>query len=78
MQVGTNAEIRIADNGPGLPENGLQTMLQPFERGQVSKALRGNGLGLAIAQAIVHFHGGDIRLINNSPGLTVAIQLPMA
>lgn len=77
-RAGGAAIVRISDNGPGLPHDQLETMLQPFERGQASKNVRGNGLGLAIAQAIVHFHGGDLRLSNNSPGLMVEIVLPLA
>lgn len=75
---GKEAFIRISDDGPGLPHEQLETVLQPFERGQASVHVKGNGLGLAVAQSIVQFHGGDLRLTNNMPGLMVEIRLPMA
>jgi hypothetical protein len=77
MQTDEQAVVRISDNGPGLPQDQLETMLQPFERGPASKSVRGHGLGLTIAHAIVHFHGGDLRLSNNAPGLLVEIELPI-
>ncbi len=73
---GQDALIQISDNGPGLPKDQLESVLQPFERGQASAKVKGNGLGLAIAQSIVQFHGGDLRLINKLPGLIVEIRLP--
>ena len=77
FQDGKEVFIRISDDGPGLPHEQLETVLQPFERGQASAHVKGNGLGLAVAQSIVHFHGGDLRLTNNMPGLMVEIRLPM-
>jgi signal transduction histidine kinase len=72
------AVLRVADNGPGLAPNERARVLQPFERGATSEAVRGSGLGLAIAQAIVRFHRGDLRLVDNRPGLVVEVRLPLA
>lgn len=71
----SDAIIRISDDGPGLPQDQVERVLRPFERGANSSAT-GSGLGLAIAQAIAHFHGGDLNLSNASPGLTVEVRLP--
>lgn len=71
----TEAIIRISDDGPGLPLDQVQRVLLPFERG-TNKSTAGNGLGLAIAQAIANFHDGDLSLTNASPGLTVEVRLP--
>ncbi len=50
-------EVRIADNGPGIPESILGTIFQPF----VSYGKEnGTGLGLAVVQKMVQDHGGDI------------------
>jgi signal transduction histidine kinase len=76
IRFGTDAIIRICDNGPGLPNDQIQRVLHPFERGEAGCAVKGTGLGLTIAQAIAHFHGGDLTLSNGAPGLTVEIRLP--
>ncbi|MGH9402412.1 MAG: sensor histidine kinase [Terriglobia bacterium] len=50
-------EVRIADNGPGIPEPILETVFQPFvSHGKEN----GTGLGLAIVQKMVQDHGGSI------------------
>jgi two-component system OmpR family sensor kinase len=71
--------ISILDNGPGAPPDVLQQMFTPFFRGgQTPSNPEGHGLGLAIAQRVVHTHGGSIRAENRSTGgLCVRIMLPM-
>ena len=58
---GSEALIRISDNGEGIPAEHLGHIFERFHQvpGQPSEG-RGNGLGLAIAQGIVHAHGGRI------------------
>lgn len=75
-RCGDSALIAIGDNGPGLPGADRDRVLLPFERGRGVGARRGNGLGLAIAQAIVRFHEGSLELADNAPGLQVRISLP--
>jgi two-component system sensor histidine kinase KdpD len=67
-------QVRVADQGPGIPRDQRDRVFQPFVRGQSST---GTGLGLAIARAIVEAHGGKIR-IGASPGggTAVVIELP--
>ncbi|MBI4475185.1 MAG: HAMP domain-containing histidine kinase [Acidobacteria bacterium] len=61
-------EIRIVDNGPGVPESIREKLFQPF----VSYGKQnGTGLGLAIAQKIFQDHGGDAWLESTAPGRTV-------
>lgn len=75
-------EIAIEDNGPGIPEEQKDAMLQPFVRGDAARGMNeatGFGLGLAIARAVVEKHGGTLELINRKPtGLTAKITLPDA
>jgi signal transduction histidine kinase len=60
-------EVRIADNGPGIPESVLHTIFQPF----VSYGKdNGTGLGLAIAQKMVEDQGGLIQVEQTGPGGT--------
>ena len=61
-------EIRIADNGPGIPAAIRDRLFQPF----VSYGKQnGIGLGLAIGQKILQDHGGDASLESTEPGRTV-------
>ena len=53
--------VTVLDRGPGVPEAMRERMFQPFVRLEGTEAVRGVGLGLAIARRAVHLHGGDIR-----------------
>lgn len=80
VRTGSEAEIRIADRGRGLPERQLEAMFQPFERGDPSRnrATGGIGLGLSIARAIAQEHGGSLILANRTGGGLEAIcRLPI-
>ncbi|MEQ6203446.1 ATP-binding protein [Sulfitobacter sp. HNIBRBA2951] len=73
------AIIAVEDNGPGIPADRIDTMFQPFTRGDDSRSAEtgGAGLGLSIARSIINAHGGRIRL-ENSPegGLRATVSLP--
>jgi signal transduction histidine kinase len=77
---GNEAVIRIADEGPGIPEGDLDRMLEPFTRGDPSRnrATGGAGLGLTLARAIAEQHGGSLRLRNREggAGLIAELRLP--
>lgn len=68
------AVIRIADDGPGIPERIRARLFQPF----VSAAgPEGTGLGLSIARELAAGHRGDLRLIETGPaGTTFELTLP--
>jgi signal transduction histidine kinase len=69
-------EIRIADNGPGIPESIRDKLFQPFVS---SGKETGIGLGLTVVQRIVHDHGGEVYLERTGPsGTTFALVLPNA
>lgn len=60
--------VRVADNGPGVPESVRKALFQPFvSEGKAS----GIGLGLALAHKIAQEHGGEVRLERSEPGKTV-------
>ena len=72
-------KIVIDDQGPGIPEDQIDRMFQPFVRLEESRSgeTGGIGLGLAIARSIIRGHGGDIRLENREGGgLRASITLP--
>jgi two-component system, OmpR family, sensor histidine kinase KdpD len=52
--------VTVDDEGPGLPPGDPARLFDKFHRGSGEGAVAGVGLGLAICQAIVHAHGGDI------------------
>jgi two-component system sensor histidine kinase CpxA len=74
------ALLSVRDHGPGVPEDSLQTIFQPFYRiNGDGEATGGNGLGLAIAAEAIRLHRGTIRAENLRPtGLEIIIQLPVA
>ncbi|MDY0241852.1 MAG: ATP-binding protein, partial [Rhodospirillaceae bacterium] len=77
---GRTAAFIIEDNGPGIPEAELSRVTQPFYRleGSRNRDTGGMGLGLAITQAIVQSHGGELRLENRAGGgLRASILLPL-
>lgn len=72
-------QVIIEDNGPGIPESNQQDVFRPFYRLDASRNLDkgGVGLGLSIAQDVVHQHGGTIQLGKSQlGGLKVVVQLP--
>jgi two-component system sensor histidine kinase CpxA len=74
------ALLSVRDHGPGVPEDSLETIFQPFYRiNGDPEAMGGNGLGLAIASEAIRMHRGTIRAENLRPtGLEIIIQLPAA
>lgn len=72
-------QICIRDEGPGIPENELERVFEPFHRLEVSRSrdTGGTGLGLSIARNIARAHGGDI-VLRNLPqgGLEAVLTLP--
>lgn len=72
----------ISDEGPGIPSQELDNVLEPFRRLEDSRSRHtgGTGLGLSIARMIVEKHGGTMTLSNKSApasGLVVQIDLPL-
>jgi len=79
--AGDWVEIRVADNGPGIPPEDRDRLFTKFARGwreRPGKA-KGSGLGLVISAQIVRAFGGDIRLERCGPaGTTFCVALPLA
>jgi two-component system, OmpR family, sensor histidine kinase CpxA len=77
---GPEARVMVSDSGPGVPEDALGKMFEPFYRLDDSRGrlTGGAGLGLAITERAVRFHGGRVSAANRTGGgLTVEIRLPL-
>jgi len=75
------AILAVADSGPGIPEDRISEMLNPFTRMEQSRSrdTGGTGLGLAIVRAITSAEGGRLHLANRPEGgLLVELSLPLA
>ena len=70
-------EIAVRDTGPGIPPEEVPHLFDRFYRSDRSRHLPGNGLGLSLARAVAHAHGGDI-LVESIPGTgtTFTLSLP--
>ncbi|MGH7806064.1 MAG: sensor histidine kinase [Candidatus Binatia bacterium] len=71
---GGDAEIVVADDGPGIPPADRERIFEPFFT--TSRASGGTGLGLAIARAVAKAHGGRIELEPSEVGSCFRIVLP--
>jgi two-component system, OmpR family, sensor histidine kinase KdpD len=60
VPAGDFVQLSVEDDGPGLPAGDPARLFDKFQRGSGEGAVVGVGLGLAIAQAIVRAHGGEI------------------
>lgn len=76
-QLDNDAVITIADNGPGIPAEERERVFRRFYRLDRSRSTAGNGLGLSMVAAVVTMHQGQIRLMDNDPGLKTVMQFPL-
>lgn len=68
--------VRIADNGPGIPDDRKESI---FGKGEKGLASPGTGLGLYLVRTLVNQYGGNVWAANNDPtGTTFVVQLPIA
>ncbi|MGV3730219.1 MAG: sensor histidine kinase [Sphingopyxis sp.] len=77
---GGQARIIVSDDGPGLTDEQIRTLIEPFARGEQSRnrATGGAGLGLSIAREIAEGEGGTLTLANRAGGgLDAVIALPV-
>ncbi len=67
-------QIKVSDDGPGIPDKALQHLFEPFAG---SAKAGGTGLGLSIAMELVTAHGGELTVEKTGPDGTVfVIRLP--
>ncbi len=80
IRVRDQIELRVSDEGPGLPEGDLRRVFERFYRVDKSRSRDpgGTGLGLAIVRHLVELHGGRVEATNRpGGGATFVVRLPM-
>jgi two-component system, OmpR family, sensor histidine kinase CpxA len=78
-EKGAEAVIRVLDSGPGVPNEALEKIFEPFYRLDDARNRKtgGAGLGLSIADRAIKLHGGQVRASNRlEGGLEVEIRIP--
>jgi signal transduction histidine kinase len=78
-RVGTEVEISVKDDGPGVPHEQLEHIFERFTRGDagLTQRVAGTGLGLAISKSLVELHGGTIGAQSvPGEGSTFYVRLP--
>jgi len=68
--------LSVADNGPGIPADQRDRVLQRFYRLDKSRSEPGAGLGLSLVQAVAARHRATLTLEDNAPGLRVRLEFP--
>lgn len=76
--LGTDAaghvELAVADDGPGIPPEDRERVLRRFVRLEGSRSSPGNGLGLAMVDAVARLHKASLVLEDGHPGLKVVLR----
>ncbi|MGB2271462.1 MAG: ATP-binding protein [Pseudomonadales bacterium] len=75
---GTYFQVSVNDCGPGVPDEDLEQIFQPFYRVDRARNRQtgGYGIGLAIVQRVIQRHKGSVSAKNTTAGLSVQISLP--
>ena len=79
IEDGETVVVRVTDDGPGIPEEDLANLFEPFFRVDRSRSKKtgGYGLGLSICKRIIDAHGGTIVVENNAGrGASFIVSLP--
>jgi signal transduction histidine kinase len=66
--------VEFVDNGPGIPLDERDAVLQRFYRGERTRHLAGSGLGLSIVSAVIRVHDFTMRIGDAKPGARVSIE----
>jgi signal transduction histidine kinase len=75
-KIGQEVFVQVRDQGPGVPEEALARLGEPFLR--LNPQVQGLGLGLALVRHIARSLSGNVRFRNLRPGLEVTLSLPKA
>ena len=70
--------LAVADTGPGIPAQDRTRVVERFVRLEASRNSPGTGLGLSLVAAVAHYHGTQLVLEDNGPGLKASLAFPKA
>jgi len=79
--VGDCVETRVADTGPGIPEDAFDRIFEPFQGADSTTGTRGQGtgLGLYLCRSITELMGGTLTVDSvTGTGSTFVLRLPVA
>lgn len=69
--------IRVADHGPGIDEESMKNIFQPFFRGDQTSRTKGYGIGLSLSQRIIRIYQGEIEVRSRvGVGTDILVMLP--
>jgi signal transduction histidine kinase len=78
MQSADGVALSVADSGPGIPAQDRSRVVERFVRLEASRNSPGTGLGLSLVAAVAHYHGTQLVLEDNAPGLKASLTFPRA
>lgn len=75
---GAQAELRIADSGPGIASAERRAVLRPFYRSDTgaARSIPGHGLGLSLVAAIARLHDASLEIHDDAPGCCIVLRFP--
>jgi signal transduction histidine kinase len=77
-QDGSDCVIRVTDSGPGISPDDMEKITQRFYRAESSRTTPGFGLGMAMVNAIMQVHQGEVRFANQrAGGLYCELRFPI-
>jgi signal transduction histidine kinase len=76
VSVPGGVQVMVSDNGPGIPPQYRQAVLQRFYRLDRSRSTPGSGLGLSLVNAVASLHDATLALEDNDPGLRCLLVFP--
>lgn len=74
---GTDVEINVRDNGPGIAPADRERVFERHYRGDPARHTPGLGLGLSLVQSVATLHLGSVRITDAAPGTCVTLSLPL-
>jgi len=78
VRVDEALELCVADDGPGIPAEARERVLERFVRLDASRHQPGSGLGLSLVRAVARLHRATLQLDDNHPGLKVTLRFPLS
>jgi PAS domain S-box-containing protein len=66
-QTDGSVKLVVSDDGPGVPNDVVARLFEPFVRAKQSSAVQGSGLGLALVRSLAEANGGTVDYLPNSP-----------